>query len=61
MKELLWTDFTNPKFDLAPVLAIHHTAEYVTDLLELTLNAVRKIGFPLSKELVERGIAQGTI
>jgi hypothetical protein len=49
--------------DLAPVLAIH-TAEYVNDLLQLTLDtkAARKIGFPLSK-LVEREliIAQGTI
>jgi hypothetical protein len=36
----------------------------MNDLLQLTLNAkaVRKIGFPLSKELVEREliIAQGT-
>ena len=42
-----------------------HTKEYVTDLLNLTLDAraARKIGFPLSKELVERElrIAQGTI
>lgn len=59
------TDFYQPEIcDLAPVLAIHQK-EYVTDLLQLTLNAkaVRKIGFPLSKELVEREliIAQGTI
>jgi acetoin utilization deacetylase AcuC-like enzyme len=59
------TDFYKPEIcDLAPVLAIHQK-EYVTDLLELTLNAkaVRKIGFPLSRELVEREliIAQGTI
>ena len=59
------TDFYKPEIcDLAPVLAIHQK-EYVTDLLDLTLDAkaVRKIGFPLSKELVEREliIAQGTI
>ncbi|WP_136667566.1 histone deacetylase [Flavobacterium sp. H122] len=50
--------------DLAPVLAVH-TKEYVTHLADLTLDAraVRKIGFPLSAELVERElrIAQGTI
>ena len=58
-------DFFEPEIcDLAPVLAIHTTA-YVNDLLRLTLDtkAARKIGFPLSKELVEREliIAQGTI
>jgi acetoin utilization deacetylase AcuC-like enzyme len=44
-------------------LAIHKQ-EYVNDLLQLTLNVSgTKIGFPLSKELVEREliIAQGTI
>lgn len=50
--------------DLAPVLAVH-TKEYVTHLINLTLDAraARKIGFPLSAELVERElrIAQGTI
>lgn len=59
------TDFFEPAIaDLAPVLAIH-TQEYVNDLLQLTLNAkaARKIGFPLSRELVQREliIAQGTI
>ena len=59
------TDFFEPEqCDLASVLAIHKQ-EYVNDLLQLTLNAkaARKIGFPLSKELVEREliIAQGTI
>jgi acetoin utilization deacetylase AcuC-like enzyme len=59
------TDFFEPEIcDLAPILAIHKQ-EYVNDLLQLTLNAkaARKIGFPLSKELVEREliIAQGTI
>ena len=58
-------DFFEPEMcDLAPVLAIH-TTDYVNDLLQLTLDAkaARKIGFPLSKELVEREliIAQGTI
>jgi acetoin utilization deacetylase AcuC-like enzyme len=46
------------------VLAIH-TEQYFNDLLGLTLTekAVRKIGFPLSKELVKREliITQGTI
>ena len=59
------TDFFAPeKCDIDTVLAIH-TKEYVNDLLNLTLDAraSRKIGFPLSKELVEREfrIAQGTI
>ena len=58
-------DFFEPKIcDLGPVLAIH-TTKYVNDLLQLTLDAkaARKIGFPLSNELVEREliIAQGTI
>lgn len=50
--------------DLEYVLAIHQQ-EYVRDLVELTLDprAARKIGFPLSAQLVERElrIAQGTI
>jgi acetoin utilization deacetylase AcuC-like enzyme len=59
------SDFFKPEIcDLNHVLAIHKQ-EYVDDLLHLTLNpkAVRKIGFPLSKELVQREliIAQGTI
>ncbi|MGZ9734871.1 histone deacetylase family protein [Flavobacterium sp. GNP002] len=58
-------DFFEPEMcDLAPVLAIH-TTTYLNDLLQLTLDtkAARKIGFPLSKELVAREliIAQGTI
>ena len=58
-------DFFDPEeCKLNTVLAIH-TKEYVEDLLNLTLDAraARKIGFPLSKELVEREfrIAQGTI
>ncbi|WP_338375969.1 histone deacetylase [uncultured Flavobacterium sp.] len=61
----LKSDFFEPEIcDINSVLTIH-TKEYVDDLLNLTLNAraARKIGFPLSKELVERElrIAQGTI
>ena len=59
------SDFFEPDVcDLEHVLAVHKK-EYVDDLLNLTLNpkAARKIGFPLSKELVQREliIAQGTI
>lgn len=50
--------------DMKHILAVHDK-EYVNHLLNLTLDprAVRKIGFPLSAELVERElrIAQGTI
>jgi acetoin utilization deacetylase AcuC-like enzyme len=59
------SDFFEPTVcDLKHVLAVPKQ-EYVDDLLNLTLNpkAARKIGFPLSKELVQREliIAQGTI
>ena len=59
------SDFFEPeKANLKDVLAVH-TQDYVSKLLCLTLDAksARKIGFPLSKELVEREliIAQGTI
>jgi acetoin utilization deacetylase AcuC-like enzyme len=59
------SDFFEPEIcDLKSVLAVH-SKEYVSDLLQLTLEprAVRKIGFPLSAELVERElrIADGTI
>lgn len=59
------SDFFEPEIiPIEPVLRVH-TKEYVSDLLDLTLDpkAARKIGFPLSKELVERElrIAQGTI
>ena len=59
------SDFFAPGLpDMQHVLAVHDKA-YVDDLLNLTLDprAVRKIGFPLSAELVERElrIAQGTI
>lgn len=58
-------DFYAPGvIDLKQVLTIH-TKEYVDSLLNQTLEyrAVRKMGFPLSPELVERElrIAQGTI
>lgn len=59
------SDFFEPNTaELDCVLAIHKEA-YVKDLIEQTLDprAARKIGFPLSKELVERElkITQGTI
>ncbi len=48
----------------APILAVH-TQEYFENLISLSLDPkeVRKIGFPLSKELVDREviIADGTI
>ncbi|MHA3789560.1 histone deacetylase family protein [Flavobacterium hauense] len=58
-------DFHEPGLpDMANILAVHDKI-YVDELLNLTLDprAVRKIGFPLSAELVERElrIAQGTI
>jgi acetoin utilization deacetylase AcuC-like enzyme len=59
------SDFFEPEIiPIESVLRVH-AKEYVSDLLQLTLEpkAARKIGFPLSKELVERElrIAQGTI
>lgn len=59
------SDFFAPDLaDLKYVLAVHDKT-YVNDLLNLTLDpkAARKIGFPLSAELVERElrIANGTI
>ena len=59
------SDFFEPEIpDLKHILSVH-TKEYVTDLMQLTLDpkAARKIGFPLSKELIERElrIANGTI
>ena len=59
------TDFFEPELaDLQHVLAVH-SKNYVDDLLNLTLDvkASRKIGFPLSSELIERElrIANGTI
>lgn len=56
--------FTPEVPDAAPILAVHDI-EYYTDLIDLSLDrkAIRKIGFPLSKELVDREviIADGTI
>ena len=50
--------------DLDDILTVHQTA-YVESLLELSLSpkAIRKIGFPLSKQLIDREliIADGTI
>ena len=62
---VILSDFFEPKIcDLQHVLAVH-SIEYVTDLITLNLNskAARKIGFPLSKQLIERElrIAEGTI
>ena len=59
------SDFFEPeKADLQYILAVHEK-EYVNHLLNLSLDekAARKIGFPLSAELVERElrIANGTI
>lgn len=58
-------DFFAPELiDLQYVLAVH-SKEYVDQLLNQTLKyrAIRKIGFPLSPELIERElrIANGTI
>jgi acetoin utilization deacetylase AcuC-like enzyme len=58
-------DFFEPeKANIEDVLAVH-SSNYLNDLLLLTLDprAARKIGFPLSVELVERElrIANGTI
>ncbi len=59
------TDFFEPEVcDLQHVLAVHTTG-YLNDLLQLSLEsrAARKIGFPLSAQLIERElrITQGTI
>lgn len=59
------SDFFEPKIvDIKHVLAVHDSV-YVNDLcgLKLDAKAIRKIGFPLSNQLVEREfrIAEGTI
>ena len=59
------SDFFEPEIiDLELVLKVH-TKSYLDSLLNLSLDAkaARKIGFPLSSELIERElrIAQGTI
>lgn len=50
--------------ELSNVLAVH-SQDYVTNLLDLTIDkrAVRKMGFPLSEELIQREliIADGTM
>ena len=58
-------DFFEPDTaNIADVLSVH-SKDYVDSLLNLSLDAkaIRKIGFPLSAELIERElrIAQGTI
>ncbi|MFD2563843.1 histone deacetylase family protein [Aquimarina rubra] len=58
-------NFFKPQIpDSKPILAVH-TQEYYEELTKLTLDrkAVRKIGFPLSQELVDREviIADGTM
>ncbi|WP_299313077.1 histone deacetylase [uncultured Aquimarina sp.] len=58
-------NFFKPQIpDSQPILAVH-TQEYYKELTQLTLDpkAIRKIGFPLSQELVDREviIADGTI
>jgi acetoin utilization deacetylase AcuC-like enzyme len=58
-------NFFEPELpEMSSILAVH-SEEYVTDLLELSIEsrAARKIGFPLSKELTQREliIADGTM
>ena len=59
------TDFFAPEMAALEYVLAVHAKEYVDDLLNLTLSAKasRKIGFPLSTELIERElrIANGTI
>lgn len=58
-------NFFEPKMPSNEDILAVHTEEYFENLLNLTIDkrAARKIGFPLSKELIERElrIAQGTI
>jgi acetoin utilization deacetylase AcuC-like enzyme len=58
-------NFFEPELpEMSSILAVHNE-EYVTNLLELSIEsrAARKIGFPLSKELIQREliIADGTM
>ena len=57
--------FFEPKLVEMPTIALAHDAHYVSQLMDLSLNAkmVRRIGFPLSQSLVdrERYILDGTI
>jgi acetoin utilization deacetylase AcuC-like enzyme len=60
------TDFFEPSQLCSSINVLRvHTASYLQDLTSLSLDkkAARKLGFPLSKQLVEREllIAQGTI
>lgn len=58
-------NFFEPKMPLEEDILTVHTKDYFESLLNLTIDkrAARKIGFPLSKALIERElrIAQGTI
>ncbi|MFI8380069.1 histone deacetylase [Leeuwenhoekiella sp. NPDC079379] len=58
-------NFYEPDFPEEKYIRAVHTNDYVTNLKALNIDrrAVRKIGFPLSQELVDREqiIAQGTI
>lgn len=58
-------NFFEPKIPNNKYFFLVHDAEYVSDLLNITLNskAARKIGFPLSEELIAREmiIADGTM
>jgi len=58
-------NFFEPEMPLNEDILAIHTEEYFESLLNLTIDkrVARKIGFPLSKELIERElrIAQGTI
>ncbi|HSM62414.1 MAG TPA: histone deacetylase [Gillisia sp.] len=58
-------NFFEPEFPKMSSILDVHSMEYVTDLLELSVEsrAARKIGFPLSKELIQREliIADGTM
>ena len=58
-------NFFTPKIQNNKYFLIVHDAEYVSDLMNLTLNqkAARKIGFPLNEDLIAREmiIADGTI
>ncbi len=58
-------NFFEPEIPNNKYFFLVHDAEYVSDLLNITLNskAARKIGFPLSEELIAREmiIADGTL
>jgi acetoin utilization deacetylase AcuC-like enzyme len=58
-------NFFTPEIPNNKYFFIVHDAEYVSDLMNLTLNqkAARKIGFPLNEDLIAREmiIADGTI